>query len=237
MAGEAAQKGMLKNFEGLFGGQYLERGREYYREDAVKTVLREGNLVTARVQGNELYRVSIDLKTREMECSCPCDLNCKHMAAVLYALRANKADETGKLFAPLKNKSREELEEIIRKLVMENPEQAIFINPDKTALEKEIRRLWLTDDEYGFEMKSRRLLELVSKTEKPLELQMKLFRKLFDIYDHNGGPGLMEGAMFKLLGEMRRELKKPENKAQKAKVLKDIKNLVNDYDWFLDAVE
>lgn len=227
---------MLKNFEKLFDGQYLERGREYYKEGAVKNVLKEGNNVTANVQGNELYRISIDLKSEEMECSCPCDFNCKHMAAVLYSLRANKAGETDKLFAPLKNKSKEELEEIIKKMVMENPEHAIFINSDKTSLGKEIRQLWLTGDEYGFQMKSRRLLEMVPKTEKPLELELKLFRKLFQIFDHNGGPGFMEPRMFNLLKEMSKELKKPENKTQKQKIIKEIKNLVKEYDWFLDAI-
>jgi len=229
--------GMLKNFEKLFDGQFLERGRDYYKEGAVKNVLKEGNTIIANVQGNELYRVSIDLKREEMECSCPGDFNCKHMAAVLYSLRANKADETDKLFAPLKNKPKEELEEIIKKMVMENPEHAIFINSDKTGLEKEIRQLWLTEDEYSFQMKSGRLLEMASKIDKPLELQLKLFRKLFDIYDHNGALESIEPTMFKLLKEIRKELKKPENKTQKPKTIKEIKNLVNEYDWFLDAIE
>lgn len=237
MAGQISQDGMLKNFEKLFSGQFLERGRDYYKEGAVKNVLKEGNTITANVQGNALYRVSIDLKTEEMECSCPCDFNCKHMAAVLYSLRANKAGETDKLFAPLKNKSKEELEEIVKKMVMDNPEHAIFINSDKTSLEREIRQLWLTEDGHSFQMKCRRLLEMVLKTEKPLELELKLFRKLFDIYDHNGSIESMESAMFKLLKETRKELKKPENKTQKPKIIKEIKNLVNEYDWFLDAIE
>lgn len=237
MAGKNVPEGMLKNFERLFGGQYLERGRGYYKEGAVKNVLKEGGLVTANVQGNNLYRVSIDLKTKEMECSCPCDFNCKHMAAVLYALRANKADETGKLFAPLKSKPKEELESIIKSMVLENPELAIYINTDDSVLEKEIRQLWFTDDEYEFKAKTDRLYKLIIRKQKPLELELKLFRKLFGIYDHDGGPGFMEGPMFKLLKEMRKELKKPENKTQKAKILKEIKNLVNDYDWFLDTIE
>ena len=37
------------------------------KEDAVKNVLKEGNLVTATVQGNSLYRVSIDLKTKDID--------------------------------------------------------------------------------------------------------------------------------------------------------------------------
>jgi len=228
---------MLKNFEKLFDGQYLERGGEYYKEGAVKNILKDGNTITANVRGNELYHISIDLKAEEMECTCPCDFNCKHMAAVLYSLRANKADETDKLFVPLKNKSKQELEEIIKKMVMENPEHAIFINSDKTNLEKEIRQIWLTEDEYAFQMKARRLLEMVSKIEKPLELQLKLFRKLFDIYDHNGALEPIEPTMFKLLKEIREELKKSENKAQKSKTVREIKKLVKEYDWFLDAIK
>lgn len=237
MAGKIVQEGMLKNFEKLFGGQYLERGRDYYKEGAVKNVLKEGNMITANVQGNSLYRVSIDLKTKEMECSCPCDFNCKHMAAVLYALRANKADETDKLFAPLKSKPKEELESIIKSMVLENPELAIYINTDDSVLEKEIRQLWYTDDDYEFRAKTDRLYKLITRKQKPLELELKLFRKLFDIYDHDGGPEFMESPMFKLLREMRKELKKSENQKQKAKTLKEIKSLVKEYDWFLDAIE
>lgn len=237
MAGKTAQEGMLKNFEKLFGGQYLERGRDYYKEGAVKNVLKEGNTVTANVQGNSLYRVSIDLKTKEMECSCPCDFNCKHMAAVMYALRANKADETDKLFAPLKSKPKEELEGIIKSIVLENPELAIYINPDDSVIEKEIRQLWYLDDEYEFKSKVERLHKLIAKKQKPLELELKLFRKLFDIYDHNGSLGLMENQMFKLLEQIRKELKRQENKGKKTKVLKEIKGLVKEYDWFLDAIE
>lgn len=228
---------MLKNFEKLFGGQYLERGRDYYKEGAVKNVLKEGNTVTANVQGNSLYRVSIDLKTKEMECSCPCDFNCKHMAAVMYALRANKADETDKLFAPLKSKPKEELEGIIKSMVLENPELAIYINTDDSVLEKEIRQLWYSDDEYEFKSKVERLYKLIVKKQKPLELELKLFRKLFGIYDHNGGLGLMENQMFKLLEQIRKELKRPENKGKKTKTLKEIKTLIKEYDWFLDAIE
>jgi len=237
MAGKIVQEGMVKNFEKLFGGQYLERGRDYYKEGAVKNVLKEGNLVTANVQGNSLYRVSIDLKTKDMECSCPCDFNCKHMAAVLYALRANKADETDKLFAPLKSKLKEELEEIIKSMILENPELAICINTDDSVLEKEIRQLWFADDEHGFKSKTERLQKLIVKKQKPLELELKLFKKLFDIYDHNGGLGPMENQMFKLLGQIHKELKLPENKTKKTKVLKEIKSLVKEYDWFLDAIE
>jgi len=55
----------------------------------VKNLLRDKSFVTANVEGNNTYRVTINLKTKEMNCTCPCDFNCKHIAAVLYSLKAN----------------------------------------------------------------------------------------------------------------------------------------------------
>lgn len=215
----------------------MERGKEYYKQGLVKSLVRDKNVVTARVVGNSLYRVEINLKNGEMNCTCPCDFNCKHMAAVLYALRANKADDAENLFAPLKNKKREELEEIIQRIVLENPELAIFVNSNDSDLKKEIKELWLTGDKSGFEIKADRLFNIVLKKENPLELELLLFRKLFDIYEHFGGTeSSMEQTMFKLLNQIYKELKKPKNAKVKKKTLKELSALVKDYDWFLDAI-
>jgi uncharacterized Zn finger protein len=229
------KKFSLENFEELFGGQFLERGEEYYNEGLVKKVLRNKNLVTARVQGNHLYTVKVNLSNGEMTCTCPCDFNCKHMAAVLYALRANKASNMEKLFLPLLSKSKQELEEIIQKMVFENPELAIYINPDNSNLEKEIKQFWPGSDETTFQTKAERLHELITKKPNPLELELKFFKKLFQIFDHFGEDERVENIMFKVLDKINRESKKPENKAKRKKIIKEIKELVKEYDWFLDS--
>lgn len=80
---------MWKN---LFRSHILDRGYEYYRDGAVKNFLRNDNLISADVVGNEDYEVTIEIKNGEIDymyCSCPYatdDNNCKHMAAVLFEL-------------------------------------------------------------------------------------------------------------------------------------------------------
>lgn len=77
-------------WEHFFKSHILDRGYEYYCDDAVEN-LNEGNgKVTAVVLGNDAYDVEITFdgdEIADMYCTCPYaqDGNaCKHMAAVLY---------------------------------------------------------------------------------------------------------------------------------------------------------
>ena len=75
------------------GGEVFERGKAYFKRDAVSdVVLRGGTLLTAHIEGNEIgpYRVRVRLgKTtiEDAECDCPYGDNfdgwCKHIAATL----------------------------------------------------------------------------------------------------------------------------------------------------------
>ena len=84
-----------------FEGRILERGEKYWRQGRVRQLHEQGNIVTAIVQGAEDYDVEIDLTDGmfdDADCTCPYagDGNaCKHMAAVLFALEAGEAQETG----------------------------------------------------------------------------------------------------------------------------------------------
>lgn len=84
-----------------FQDKILERGEKYWRQGRVRQLHDQGSIVTAIVQGTEDYDVEIDLKDGmfyDADCTCPhaCDGNaCKHMAAVLFALEAGEAQETG----------------------------------------------------------------------------------------------------------------------------------------------
>ena len=78
------------DFENLFEKKILKRGYDYYLEDAVQDVTRDGNHYEALVYGTDIYEVEIDINNEgeieNMECECPYAIgdNCKHMAAVLY---------------------------------------------------------------------------------------------------------------------------------------------------------
>lgn len=87
------------NWKKLFAIRILERGYDYYCDDAVENMEISDDIIRADVIGTEDYEVEISLSNGEvtdMYCSCPYALdgrNCKHMAAVLYEWSENYMDE------------------------------------------------------------------------------------------------------------------------------------------------
>lgn len=74
----------------------MERGREYYRDNCVTKLIHTENAIQAKVEGSEEYCVEIQLAKGmpvDMFCDCPYaddGENCKHMAAVLFAVEAKE---------------------------------------------------------------------------------------------------------------------------------------------------
>ncbi len=87
------------NWKKLFATHILERGYDYYCENAVENLDISEDIIRADVIGTEDYEVEISLNNgavTDMYCSCPYALdgrNCKHMAAVLYEWSENDIDE------------------------------------------------------------------------------------------------------------------------------------------------
>lgn len=87
------------NWKKLFAIHILERGYDYYCDDAVENMEISDDIIRADVIGTEDYEVEISLsngEVTEMYCSCPYasdGRNCKHMAAVLYEWSENYMDE------------------------------------------------------------------------------------------------------------------------------------------------
>ena len=99
----------LHDWKARFAPRILRRGEDYYADDAVDSLKWDGETVTATVWGTEKYTVEIDItdgRVDGMYCSCPYaeEDNCKHMAAVLFAVseddfpapeqQPQRADET-----------------------------------------------------------------------------------------------------------------------------------------------
>lgn len=78
------------DWKNLFEYHILERGYDYYCENAVENIDVSADTVRADIIGTEDYEVEISLDNGEvtdMYCSCPyadSRRNCKHMAAVLF---------------------------------------------------------------------------------------------------------------------------------------------------------
>lgn len=87
------------NWKKLFAIHILERGYDYYCDDAVENMEISEDIIRADVIGSEDYELEISLSNGEvtdMYCSCPYALdgrNCKHMAAVLYEWSENEEEE------------------------------------------------------------------------------------------------------------------------------------------------
>ncbi len=107
-------------WEKHFSSQSLMRGKVYYDTGRVKDieVLADGNIFKATVMGTEAYRVVVQIsnnRIRALHCTCPFARdghNCKHEAALLYAIEAEKKQVSPatevKLFADARRKGQEQ---------------------------------------------------------------------------------------------------------------------------------
>ena len=84
----------MLQWQHLFSGGVLQRGRDYYKQNKVRSLIRDGETWYATVEGAADYEVVIRIensRVSSMQCSCPYaeDGNrCKHMAAALYEITA-----------------------------------------------------------------------------------------------------------------------------------------------------
>jgi hypothetical protein len=83
------------NWQRLFVDYILDRGYDYYCDQKVEIINIKNDMVEATVFGSDEYDVEINYDgdgVSEMYCSCPhaaIGNNCKHMAAVLFAISDN----------------------------------------------------------------------------------------------------------------------------------------------------
>lgn len=124
---------MKINFEKLFDEKILKRGYNYYLEDAVHDVTRNGNHYEGLVYGTEIYEVQIEIddngNVEDMNCDCPYaeENNCKHMVALLYYLENDGKVESKKAIRNTDNYdkildkiSENEIKEFVLEKIYEN---------------------------------------------------------------------------------------------------------------------
>lgn len=88
------------NWQEEFVPVILMRGKKYFEEGRVSEIVQRGNSITAHVDGTEDYCVEIDLSggvPGDWHCTCPFAVrtDCKHKAAVLFAVEAGEYTFTG----------------------------------------------------------------------------------------------------------------------------------------------
>ena len=114
----------MASWRELFKPWILERGREYFVCGQVVELQEDGPDVRAEVSGTEEYRVEIRRaggRVVQMECDCPYAAggeNCKHMAAVLFALEDELGNERTDWQDALEQLPAEKLRELLRSLAV-----------------------------------------------------------------------------------------------------------------------
>lgn len=94
----------ISHMPDVFETKLLLRGQEYFERGNVLNVRLSDGLLRGRVKGSssQIYDVHMDLKTwpgKPARCTCPYQLNCKHAAACLFALRDREQKQEGPLAA------------------------------------------------------------------------------------------------------------------------------------------
>ena len=97
------------NINEIFRYPIVQRGQKYYEEDKIEFLEKIDNRYFAIVEGTEKYIVIVKYDEKEKKtqvyCSCPCEFYCKHICAVILAIRDNKFKRFYKIMYKNPNKN------------------------------------------------------------------------------------------------------------------------------------
>src|SRR5258708_40055780 len=90
LAGPEEARRFLRSFDRVT----RRKGEEYFHQNRVINLMAEedGTALTASVRGSALYEVDLEYTPETGwwgECTCPIEVNCKHMYAAMQAARAD----------------------------------------------------------------------------------------------------------------------------------------------------
>ncbi len=220
-----------------FRTEIRERGYDYYKDGRVKNLIIDED--TATVIGNRNYKVRIDLKKGSFRCTCPCDFNCKHAVAVLYALKNSQEIETvDNIKTKLNEKSKLELIKILQKVLVSEPRFKALISEDVKDIKKQIKSLGVDYDEDVDTLIDEvdQLYELIMEKDNRLNTLVDLFKQCFFIWEDFGGVEPLEDSMFAILEAISKDAKKlPKNK--RLSLLQNLVDLTREYDFFWDSID
>ena len=119
----------LKNFEADINATILKRGSKYFRDGAVMNIEEpEAGKWEAEVEGTEDYSVEINLENNNQvtnsSCDCPFENPiCKHVIAVLYAIKAKVENPEA---CPVKKSSKQSFQELLLKIKLKEYQEFII---------------------------------------------------------------------------------------------------------------
>ena len=104
-----------------YGERIYARGKGYFDEGRVLTVVKFRNTLFGEVVGTERYKTEVDLDDFQCKCSCPYHLNCKHGVAILLQYFSGNYTDGDDAMASIEYASTDDLKELIERLVNANP--------------------------------------------------------------------------------------------------------------------
>ena len=93
----------------VYSEAIFERGREYFEERRVVSIIKFKGKLTGEVVGTERYRTEVDISDLSSRCSCPFGTNCKHGAAMLLQYSHREYVDGDEIMKEMENMDREEL--------------------------------------------------------------------------------------------------------------------------------
>ena len=133
-----------RTIQGLTSGESFQRGKAYFRDGAVSSLVLRADTLTADVEGSEYdpYKVTIKLHdggVADADCGCPYDWGgyCKHIVAVLLAYQGDP--ETVNSRPPvselLESLDRDQLLALLKKRLDEDSRFADWIETQATVIQ------------------------------------------------------------------------------------------------------
>lgn len=172
----------IEDVQALFDSTILSRGEEYADEGNVQHVeCINSHVLSAKVRGNQKYNVTISIDSEGdiiCNCSCPCEFNCKHAAAVLlewlerkdkHAESTSQSSQTNEknISLILAKKSKQELITLVLELLQKYPHMKSLVHVDGKDMTCLIERLfansWDFDDIAESTEQLNTLLESIKK--------------------------------------------------------------------------
>ncbi len=146
----------IEGVQDLFDSIIYLRGEEYFEEGCVTSIeALDTSAIGGTVRGSQNYKVAISIDSEgniSCECSCPCDFNCKHAAALLLSwlsikgkynreLKEAKQQKKESIKDILDKKSKEELIGLLTEFLNKHPELKPLVKIERKEIVSKIRGL------------------------------------------------------------------------------------------------
>ncbi|MBL7169502.1 MAG: SWIM zinc finger family protein [Candidatus Aenigmarchaeota archaeon] len=232
-----------KDFENKFASNILERGKKYFRDGRIGKIIVTKDKIKAKVDGSMVYDIEMDLNYSNLNCTCPYFYgsgNCKHLAAVFYELLDNPSiDYLENSFANLEKISKEQLVNLIKEMVEEEPKLRYLIKRAPPEIMRELENFQdLIDqhDDFGETLKYVKYLRKIIRTftgETKFNLLEELFSQLYESYhDYGDLSEPLEDIMYEIMEEISVEINNLD-KEKREKIIKKMKGLQRTDDTYL----